>query len=357
LLGAVKAPTSVTRIGLGEWDALLREARASNLLARLATSLEAAGMLGAVPEPVRPHMVAAIRLSRHQHDAIQWECRHLERALQRVPAPVVLLKGAAYAMCGLQASRGRLFGDIDLLVSRSAIVQAEAGLREWGWSAGTLDPYDDRYYRRWMHELPPMAHRQRGTTVDLHHNILPLTAPNAPDASRILQECRPLEGSALFVPSTCDLVIHSAVHLFHEGEAAHSLRDLLDLQALVTEFGGQEPAFWRSLCDRARDLDLAWPVCLALRYLRIVLEVEVPAPIEAELQAATGWGRPRLRLLDALYLRVFLADATAAQDAATSLAMALLYLRGHALRMPTHLLAMHLSRKALLRLVKSTSRN
>jgi hypothetical protein len=64
-----------------------------------------------------------------------------------------------------------------------------------------------------------------------------------------------------------------------------------------------------------------------------------------------------LRLLDALYLRVFLADATAAQDAATSLAMALLYLRGHALRMPTHLLAMHLSRKALLRLVKSTSRN
>jgi hypothetical protein len=38
------------------------------------------------------------------------------------------------------------------------------------------------------------------------------------------------------------------------------------------------------------------------------------------------------------------------------LARSLLYLRGHYLRMPMHLLALHLGRKAFMRLYKNTSR-
>ncbi len=42
------------------------------------------------------------------------------------------------------------------------------------------DPYDDLYYRRWMHELPPLVHSERGQLVDVHHTILPLTAGRSP---------------------------------------------------------------------------------------------------------------------------------------------------------------------------------
>ena len=44
------------------------------------------------------------------------------------------------------------------------------------------DPYDDAYYRRWMHELPPLIHRERDRMIDVHHTILPLTARITPDA-------------------------------------------------------------------------------------------------------------------------------------------------------------------------------
>lgn len=343
-------------LALRDWDALLREAKAANLLARLAIGIEAQGLLGQMAEQVHPHLIAAIRLSLHQIDAIQWECRHLDRALQRVESPVLLLKGAAYAMSGLNAARGRLFGDIDLLVSVDHLRQAESGLLEWGWSAGTLDPYDERYYRRWMHELPPMAHRQRGTTIDLHHNILPRTARHMPDAGKILRTHVPLPNCRLGVPAPADLVIHSAVHLFHEGESTHALRDLLDLQSLIDEFQDRDPDFWRLLCDRAAELRLTWPLALAIRYLRLVLGRDVPDSVESSLLTASRFGSVRLRRLDAMYMPVFLDDATGNADLRSSVAEYALYVRGHALRMPMHLLLWHLGRKAVLRMFKSNSR-
>jgi len=45
-----------------------------------------------------------------------------------------------------------------------------------GWVSGHRSAYDQRYYRKWMHEIPPMTHIRRQTVLDLHHNILPETA-------------------------------------------------------------------------------------------------------------------------------------------------------------------------------------
>ena len=56
---------------------------------------------------------------------------------------------------------------------------AEAALMLDGWASGHRSAYDQRYYRTWMHELPPMQHIQRGTVLDVHHAIAPLM-PRAP---------------------------------------------------------------------------------------------------------------------------------------------------------------------------------
>ena len=50
-----------------------------------------------------------------------------------------------------------------------------------GWLRMKIDPYDDRYYRVWMHEIPPLRHRERKTEIDLHHTILPRTSRLKPD--------------------------------------------------------------------------------------------------------------------------------------------------------------------------------
>lgn len=353
LLDAVRNPDTATALDLRAWDDLLRLARRANLISRLATGIEQAGVLEAVPEPVRPHLVAALVLARHQRQAVIWEARHIAAALGNLDIPVVLLKGAAYSVAGLQAASGRLYGDVDILVPEVRINEVEAALMLHGWTAGQTDPYDDRYYRQWMHELPPMVNLKRGTVVDVHHNILPRTAGNHPSASKLLAAAVALPESPFYILSPCDMVIHGATHLFHEGELQNGLRDLFDLDALVREFAAQDPAFWSALSARAAELDLVWPLQLALRYLEHFLATQ----IAAEAKIALHESKLTDRLRDMMYLSGFLPDHPLCNSSKATLARGLLYLRGHWLRMPPHLLAMHLGRKAFMRLYKNTSRS
>ncbi|MDR2837217.1 MAG: nucleotidyltransferase family protein, partial [Azonexus sp.] len=169
LIAAVRHPEDLRNLPLRRWDSLLRVARRANLLGRLAEGVRRAGWHDELPPAVRPHLQSAATLVAHQRAAIAWETGHLAKAFAAHDFPVVLLKGAAYAAADLTAASGRLFGDVDILVPRADLNHAEAALMQQGWASGGSDPYDQRYYRQWMHEIPPMTHRGRGTVVDLHH--------------------------------------------------------------------------------------------------------------------------------------------------------------------------------------------
>lgn len=340
-------------LSLRDWDGLLRLARHGNLLARLAEQVQP--QIETLPPQVQAHLLAALRLSAHQLQAIAWECRHLSRALTQLGIPVVLLKGAAYAMGGQPASRGRLFGDIDLLVPRGALPIVEQTLMLHGWRSDTTEAYDQRYYREWMHELPPLIHAERLTVVDVHHNILPLTARSVPDAALLLAAAVPIAGTPFLRLAPCDQVLHSACHLFHEGEPRNLLRDLHDLDALLREFGGDE-GFWPQLQSRAHQLNMAWVLMLALRYCQRLLGTPMLVGVQAEVQQSAKVSSLKMFALDAIYLRLLQPRLPERRGVGHHLAATVLYLRGHALRMPLHLLLLHLGRKAMLRLVKHNSR-
>ena len=79
--------------------------------------------------------------------------------------------------------------------------------------------YDQRYYRQWMHELPPLQHLDRGTSLDVHHTILPPTADSRIDARKLWEHIVDVPGfEGVHVLCRADMVLHSATHLFHEGE-------------------------------------------------------------------------------------------------------------------------------------------
>ncbi len=221
-----------------------------------------------------------------------------------------------------------------------------------GWSNGDIDPYDDHYYREWMHELPPMTHCSRGTVIDIHHNILPLTARNQPAPERLLASSVALAELPFRTLAPCDMVLHCATHLFHEGDLHNGLRDLFDLDALINEFSTTHGSFWKELPSRAKELDLEWPLRLAFRYLKIFLSTSIPNEVMIELGSSRGsdcWH-------DLIYLQGFQPDHPLCNGYRPQLARGLLYLRGHYLRMPIHLIARHLTRKAFMRLYKNTSR-
>ncbi len=343
VLPVIRAPRHALGLDLAGWDRLLREARVANLSARIAEDLTVLDAAQTLPEPVRPHLLGARRVAQRQRVATLAEVERVRAALADGGIRLVLLKGAAYLAADLPVARGRVFGDIDLIVPRAELVEAEAMLLKHGWISTHHDAYDQHYYREWMHELPPLHHVVRESTLDLHHNILPATARHPPDPALLLANAVETDVPGVFVLAPPDMVLHSACHLFHEGELNNGLRDLVDLDGLLRHFGS-EAAFWDRLAVRAEALHLERPLRYALRMCELLLATPIP---KFPLAGSVRWPADlRERLLEQLYLRGLRPNHRLAGDRWTPLARWLLFVRGHWLRMPPHRLATHLARKA-----------
>ena len=208
---------------------------------------------------------------------------------------------------------------------------AEKLLRFHGWVGGHHTPYDERYYRKWMHEIPPLMHIKRLTVIDLHHAILPLTARIKSDPQPLFENARALPGfENLFVLAPADMLLHSATHLFTEGEFSHGLRDLADLDSLFRYFSA-EPGFWKELERRAEVLNLGRPLFYALRYCLAVFGTPIPN-VASGLQ-----GRPPvwISIMDGLFRPGFDARPCILCRWLVRTGAGLLYVRGHWLRMPS----------------------
>jgi hypothetical protein len=351
LTRALREPATTSTLSPEAWGALLRQARACGLLGRLAHRVEqacaAAGWTP--PEPVQAHFASSARLERAQHAEILREAAHLQRALAPLGDKVVVLKGAAYVLAGLPAASGRLFSDIDIMVPKHCIAHAESLLMQHGWLGSHHDAYDQRYYREWMHELPPMTHVHRQTVLDVHHTVLPETARLHPDAAALFEDARPLASHAgMWTLSPEDMVLHSMAHLFMNEELSHALRDLSDIDLLLRQ-AVHAPGFWQRLADRARRHQLGRILHHGLRYARLVFDSPSPPDVGGAQRAAISGDAPgpaQLAVLDALWLRA-LAPPENCVGLPRQAAEVALYVRGHWLRMPPLMLARHLATKAL----------
>ena len=341
LIAALRDPRDLVSWSEPQWEMLVRQARAADLLSRIACLAEDCAILDEAPRAARAHLVAARVTAAAHAEAVRREVAFVAAALAPTGVELVLLKGAAYLFAGLPAAQGRVFNDVDILVPRTALARVEAALMLHGWAGSHHDPYDQRYYREWMHELPPMRHGTRQSVLDVHHAIAPLTGRFRPDSDRLLAGARPVPGTPpVKVLAPADMVLHAAAHLFLNEELTHGLRDLVDLDSLLRHFGA-DSRFWDALGERAATLDLLVPLRYALRYASRMLGTPVPSALH-EKHAVTGW---KAGLMDALYLRALQPDHPAAADRGTPLARALLYLRGHWLRLPPALLAYHIGVK------------
>jgi hypothetical protein len=323
LVRALRDPASVDGLDAAGWTDLIRLARAESLLGQLAARVG-----DRAPQRVRTifadHAVAVAA----SHRGALWEANRALAALRPLGIPVILLKGAAYVAAGLGAADGRTVGDLDILVPRDRIEEADAALRAAGWAPLKDDPYDDAYYRQWMHELPPLAHVERGTVIDVHHTILPLTARLRPDAAALIAAATEV-APGLDVLSPADMIVHSALHAFHDGDLEGGLRNLWDIHVLLEEFAGRD-GFWPGLAERTRRHGVKRPVAQALRLSARLFGTAVPPGLAGPASAG-----------DALFERRLLARDRWGRPIRPALRLGF-YVRSHWLRMPPAMLARHL---------------
>lgn len=346
LLRFLTAPDTAPSLTLADWDSLLQQARVNQLLARVAVCVDDRNLWDRVPAEVCPHLKAGLALASKQRRDVFWELNKIHGVLADLGCPLVILKGAAYMAADLPPGRGRVFSDIDIMVPESHLSQAEQLLLAARWRYVTTDAYDHHYYRSWTHQLPPLQHTFRGSVLDLHHTIVPKTARIALDAAALFEASRPASATSPYrVLAPEDMVLHSAVHLFNDGDFGHGLRDLFDLNDLIRHFA-RDPAFWPHLISRAEMLDLRRPVAYAIRHIARALGEELA---DAPWQRTAAWLAPGpvRAVLDRMFDEALAPGHVQQPGPIARMVDWSLDARGHYLRMPLHILVPHLIRKAV----------
>ncbi|MDD3353723.1 nucleotidyltransferase family protein [Zoogloea sp.] len=336
LLQGLHAPLTLTQ---PQWERVLRRARPVGLHARLAAvQLPQPGL----PDPVRRHLLSAQRIAAHRGQALRAELFRLS-PLVAGDFPVIILKGGAYLLQDRKMARGRFASDIDLLVPSSHLRAMEDRLRRAGWQAAALDAYDERYYRDWSHETPPMRFPGSPLEVDLHHAITPVTGSLAFDPSSLFSHSEIVPGTPFRVLSLEDQVLHACLHCFHDGELDLRIREVVDIDGLLRE-GAARPHFWEALIRRASGLGLHRPLWYGLHYARLWMDCPVPASVMERLPTPSR--RTRWCMDTLIPLALLPPDPDHPPPLRLKAAQALLRARYHLLRMPPHLLLPHLAHKA-----------
>lgn len=322
LVRALRDPMSACQLDAQGWTGLIAVARAEQMIGTLAHRLKG------IPMPdAAARILADARLSaEHWRRAALWEAEAARRALAPLGCPVILLKGTAFVAAGLDAGRGRAIGDLDILVPRDRLDEVEHALLETGWEWVKPDAYDDAYYRRWMHELPPLIHRERDRMIDVHHTILPPTARITPDVGALIADSVPL-GSGLRALSPPDMICHAVIHLFADGDLSGGLRNLWDIDRLLREYR-DDASVWEALPHRATRHGITREFERAMRLAERLFGS--PMPIA-----------PKSHALDAFYARRLTARDGWGRETRKALRFAF-YVRSHWRRMPPLMLARHL---------------
>lgn len=326
LIDVLRDPESVSSIdggGLdaGGWTALITIARAEQLLGTLAARVKGQQL----PDAVSAILDDAEKNAGYQRKTALWEADRAKAALADYDRPIALMKGTAYHAANLLAAQGRHVGDLDIMVAEDDLPQVEKALMAAGWEWVKEDEYDDAYYRDYMHELPPLIHQERDRMIDVHHTILPKTAKPSPDPAAMLARAERLD-SGLYVFEPADRIIHSAAHLFADGDLAGGLRNLWDLFCLLKELDDSKAAQASAvLSSRAEEYGLGAAVQRAIRLS----------------QYCYGNRNVSLSFADRLYIRRLLARNGYGQQTRKLTRLAF-YIRSHWLRMPPLMLARHL---------------
>lgn len=337
LVDLLRHPDRATRYETDQWAAVLETGQQHLMLGQLANLLVDHTDFHALPDAVTRHLNLALLNAKRRNEVAFWEIGLIRSVIPR-NIPIILLKGVAYAAARDFHSIGRLFTDLDILVPRETLDEVEGILFSQGWMPGRVDDYDQRYYREWMHELPPMKHVRRQSIVDIHHAIIPVVSKYSFPTEWLIKEAVEI-APGLFVLSPTDRIVHCAIHALIEGESGKLLRELYDLSALIKQHAGQTSDRLRVL-DRARQLGL---------------ERLVVPPVEA---AGALFG-PQSDTTNARRAN-WLIDAAMGGKAGTGIrvrkARLALLAFSHQIKMPIGLLITHLIRKTLKALASSENK-
>jgi len=281
--------------------------------------------------PAKARQMADSALVKAEADRrmLRFEVNRLDRIFAGSGIRIVLLKGAGYVLQDFPFAFGRRVSDIDILVSEEDLEAVEKRLRAAGYVTHmhAVSDYDQDYYRKHMHELPPLMHSKRRTVIDVHHRLTPRTGRIQVAHRSMMADARPLPGTSCYVFTPSDQMIHACVHGLFDDSINTPIRTVLDIRGLWISLTREDRA---ALLPRARASGAERPVQIALDLLFRSDLIDVrPDGVRPTIMG-------------------FWIDQWVRKHRLSGLARLLLVMRGHWLRMPLYRLVPHLGYKAWL---------
>ncbi|MGQ8364655.1 nucleotidyltransferase family protein [Glaciecola sp. 1036] len=333
-------PSIVTSLSQKQLSDLVIVLRQQKLLATFAVLAQEQQVFEDLPEQTKRHLLNALVVVSRQNEQVTVEALRIKDILSETSEFVVFLKGAAYSLAKLPLSKGRIYSDIDVLVEEKNIKQCEQALVLDGWAYTEISDYDDMYYRKWAHEIPPMQHITRGTSIDVHHNIIPVVSKDSPKVAKLVPYIQTrADGIQVLNPEM--QFVHSAVHLFRNEEYKTALRDLFDLYFMLVS---QEQSFIEDVLEVAKDVGFLYETGLALYFINHTLGFNCS---DVLITHALGEkSKFRVWLDISIFSRIFVPTHPLIQHSKHATAHFFAMLRGHFIKMPIGLLIYHISMKS-----------
>ena len=249
------------RCGAGDaidWEHVIAFASSHLVLAALAGRSDRARVQP--PEEVRDFLTEIAGQNSARNARLRAALIDIGAALAELSAPPVVLKGGAFLLDDVAASRGvawRFMSDLDVLVAAADLPAASACLERLGYRAAAADGEAPG-----AHHAPPMISPCGTFSVELHTRLSDRAgAGPLPDAMRADAV---MAGHGLWVPSPIDRLAHMIAHaqLHNRNAVVHRLvlKDILDLRVLgqlLGQDGGRSTEIDGVLLDNLFDMPRA----------------------------------------------------------------------------------------------------
>lgn len=336
----MREPTEVVKLTVSDQSDLIIVLRHQKVLARFAFFVQQAGVFEQLHEKTQRHLKNALKIAEKQKEQVRLEAGIISKLLKRDSDFVVFLKGAAYTLSGKPVGKGRVYSDIDILVNKSQLKRCEQALALDGWFGQEINDYDDKYYRKWAHEIPPLEHAQRGTIIDVHHNIIPIVSRDAPTVESLKEHIN-TNSEGIQMLSQPAQFVHSSVHLFRNEDYSNGFRDLTDLYLLLTD---EDPdlvndSMLNQIQQVADELDFKYEVGLSLSFLKKILKLDIP---QKTIDANLNKSAIRVAFDHYVFNDVLMPQHDLLAHSKTPFKHFLAIVRGHFIKMPVGLLMYHL---------------
>lgn len=335
------SPEIATGLPLDRWAQLILILRECKLLASFYHVSIEKKCFEHYSEYVQKHLYAASIHAARQNTQVLFEGDNLRTLLAKIDVNPIFLKGANYILRDSINSRGRIVSDIDILVKKEDIKKVESTLKSALWQSEKLSDYDDKYYRKWAHEIPPLIHLLRETVLDVHHNFYLPISGRAPNMILFASSAETVTGGCL-VLGEAETVLHSIIHLFMNEDFTNAFRDLYDLHLLIHEYESDE--FWQTLDTLAHTTKFEKELYYCLVLLVKIFDAR-KQPIFAKLDN-------RYKSLSSdIFIHTVLFNGVTPRHSLLNnyknrTARFFVFIRGHWIKMPVHILMVHLTIKS-----------